>query len=97
MKSRDIIFSIIFLFLTYQTVTNSSFLFFKTNSNDLFYFVLISLAALVMAITSIIDLKRLKEKNIKSKISLLFCFISSMLYILVTAFYIITNRIEMIV
>ena len=96
MRSRDIIFSAIFLFLAIQTVGNTSFLIFK-NSSDLFFFILISIAALVMAITSIIDLKHLKEKNMKSKISTLFCFTSSIIYILVNAFFIITSRIEIII
>lgn len=65
MKARDIIFSILFIVLTVQTLTNSSLLDFKSSSN-LFYFILISLAALTMAITSGIDLRGLKEKNIKN-------------------------------
>ncbi len=96
MKARDIIFSILFIVLTVQTLTNSSLLDFKSSS-DLFYFILVSLAALTMAITSGIDLRGLKEKNIKSKTSTLFCFTSSLIYILVSAFYIITNRIEIII
>lgn len=96
MRIRDIIFAIIFLFLALQAVTNTSLLVFK-NSSDLFFFILISIAALFMAITSIIDLKSLKEKSLKSKISILFCITSSMLYISVTAFYIITNRIEIMI
>ncbi|HTO14418.1 MAG TPA: hypothetical protein VLZ83_01545 [Edaphocola sp.] len=65
MKARDIIFSILFIVLTVQTLTNSSLLDFKSSSN-LFYFILVSLAALTMAITSGIDLRGLKEKNIKN-------------------------------
>ena len=65
MKARDIIFSILFIVLTAQTLTNSSLLDFKSSSN-LFYFILVSLAALTMAITSGIDLRGLKEKNIKN-------------------------------
>ena len=96
MKASDILFSILFIFMTVQTITNNSLLVFKS-SGDLFYFILISLAALIMAITSGIDLRSLKEKILKSKISTLFCFTSSLIYILVTAFYIITNRIEVII
>ena len=96
MKARDIIFSIIFIVLAVETLTNSGLLVFKSSS-DLFYFVLVSLAAQTMAITSGVDLRGLKEKNIKSKISTLFCFTSSLIYILVTIFYMITNRIEIMI
>ena len=65
MKARDIIFSILFIVLTVETLTNSSFLVFKSSS-DLLYFIIVSLAALTMAITSGIDLRGLKEKNIKN-------------------------------
>ncbi len=89
MKASDILFSILFIVLTVETLANSSLLVLK-DSSDLFYFVLVSLAALIVAITSGMDLRGLKEKNIKSRISTLFCFASSLIYILVTAFYLIT-------
>ena len=96
MKARDIIFSMLFIVVTVEALTNSSFLVFKSSS-DLLYFIIVSLAALTMAITSGIDLRGLKERNIKSKISTLFCFTSSLSYILVTVFYMITNRNEIMI
>lgn len=91
MKARDIIFSMLFIVLTVEALTNSSFLVFKSSS-DLLYFIIVSLAALTMTITSGIDLRGLKDKSMKSKISTLFCFTSSLVYILVTAFYLITKQ-----
>ncbi len=93
MRSRDIIFSIIFLILTYYIVTNRNFLSFKDPS-DLFYYILFYLGALIMAITSITDLHCLKEKSIKNRISLLFCFISSLIFIFASAYSIFANWIE---
>jgi hypothetical protein len=96
MKSRDIIFSVIFLVLAYHILINHNFLILK-KSSDLLYLILVSLGALTMAITSIIDLYSFKEKDIKNKIKALFCFFSSILYILVIAFSIITNKIDIII
>lgn len=81
----------LFIVLTVEALTNSSFLVFKSSS-DLLYFIIVSLAALTMTITSGIDLRGLKDKSMKSKISTLFCFTSSLVYILVTAFYLITKQ-----
>ena len=70
---------------------------YNLTSVSLLYLILVSLGALTMAITSIIDLYSFKEKDIKNKIKALFCFFSSILYILVIAFSIITNKIDIII
>lgn len=88
MKKREIVFSIMFLILSYYIIRNRDFISFK-NSSDLLYYILFIIGALILAITSIIDLRHWAGKDLTAKISLLFCMISSLIFVLVAVFSVI--------
>jgi len=84
-REKEILFSIVFLILSYYIFTRKAFL--SIRGSDLFYHVLFIILSLFIGISSIIDLRHLERKNMKSKISLLFCFVSSLIFIGANIYY----------
>jgi len=91
MKKREVIFSIMFVILSYYIFTNDSFLTVRDNS-DWYYLVLFIIASLSMVIISAIELIKYKQMDVKNKIINSFCFISSLMFIIAVAYSFLYNN-----
>jgi len=87
-RKRELTFSIIFLILSYYIITQTSFLTFEDNG-DLFLFVMLMIGSLNIVVLSAIELVQFKHIDLKNKIINSFCFISSLIFLLASAYAII--------
>ena len=87
-RKRELAFSIIFMILSYYIVTQTSFLTFG-DYGDLFLFVMLIIGSLNIVVLSAIELIKFKHIDIKNKIINFFCFISSLIFLLASAYAII--------
>lgn len=85
MKTANILFPIAFLILSYYLIIEEGLLV-DMSDYDIVRQVLFVIAALFMAVTSIIDLKKLKNKSFKKKWGVTFSLASSLIFLLATVF-----------
>ena len=89
-KKREITFSIIFLILSYYIITHPDFLTFR-DKGELILFIMLIIGGLYLTVLNIIELTQLKAMDLKDKIINSFCFISSLIFILTSAYRIIVK------
>lgn len=85
MKTANILFPIAFLLMSYFMVTEKEFLV-NISNRDIFFHLLFVVAAIMMLVYSVIDLKKLKNIRFKKKIGVTFYLFSSLLFLLATVF-----------
>lgn len=90
MKKREIIFSIIFLILSYYIIVFPSFLTFE-DKGELILFVLLIIGGLYLTMLSMIELIQSKQRDMKNKIIDSFCFISSLIFVIAAVYSIIVK------
>ncbi len=84
MKKREIIFSFIFLILSYYIFVDPTFLSFEDNG-EFILFILLMMGALYLTILNAIELMQYKHMDIRNRIINSFCFISSVIFITTAA------------
>lgn len=66
-------------------ITEKNFLS-QANTGELVFHIIMTIAAIFVTAFSIIDLKKIKKEDIKNKIILVFCIVSSLVFILSTVY-----------
>ena len=90
MKKREIIFSFIFLILSYYIFVDPTFLSFEDNG-EFILFILLMMGALNLTILNAIELMQYKHMDIRNRIINSFCFISSVIFIITAAYSVIVK------
>jgi hypothetical protein len=85
MDKRGIIFSFVLMILSYYIITKSLFLTFE-DTGELLLFVMLILSSIYLVIQSLIEIISFKQRKLLCNITNVFCFISSLIFLLVSAY-----------
>ncbi len=85
MKKNEILFSIIFLIMAFYIITKEGFLS-QISTRDMVFHITLTLLAFAVAISNIVDLRKLRTREFKYKVIPLLCITSSLIFIVATVY-----------